>query len=272
MKNQAWLRLAAAFAFTVACATLSCASPTYATPPQPNSPEVGVDEHLGARLPLERRFTTSQGQQVELGRVVGNGKPTLLVLAYNRCTMLCNLVLRGTADVVHRLNLQPGRDYNAVTISIDPRELPGEASRTQQMLLVKAGYSGQAERWPFLVGRQPDIDAVAGALGFRYHWDARSEQYAHPAVLFVLSPEGQVRAYFYGLKHDPNAIEQALRHASPARPATVAASVLSCFRFDTLSQKYGGRIRYWFQAGSAFVLLGLLVGISRLWRRAEVPP
>jgi protein SCO1/2 len=233
---------------------------------------VGVDEHVGAQVPLGRRFTTSQGAQLELGRVLGNGKPTLLTLAYNRCTMLCNLVLRGTADVVRQLELRPGRDYNAVTLSIDPRELPGEASRTQQMLLVKAGYAGQAKRWPFLVGTKADIDAVAGALGFRYRWDARSEQYAHPAVVFVLSPRGRVVAYFYGLKHDASAIEQALRSAAPVSHPTAAASVLSCFRFDTLSQKYGGRIHLGFQLGSAAVLVLLVAGIWRLRRRSGTLP
>jgi len=230
--------------------------------------EVAVDEHLGAQIPLNQRFTTSQGDQVELSQVLGNSKPTLLVLAYNRCTMLCNLVLRGAADVVHQLELQPGRDYNAVTLSIDPHELPGEASRTQQMLLVKAGYAGQQARWPFLVGKEPDIRAVAGAVGFHYRWDDRTQQYAHPAVLFVLSPEGRVRAYFYGLKHDVRDIQQALRSAAPSARAPSAASVLSCFRFDTLSQKFGGRIRLGFQLGSAAVLILLVSGVWRLRRKS----
>jgi len=230
--------------------------------------EAGVEEHLGAQVPLERRFTTSEGKQVKLARLLANGKPTLLILAYNRCTMLCNLVLRGAADVVHQLELKPGRDYNAVTISIDPHELPGEASRTQQMLLVKAGYAGQPQRWPFLVGKESDIGAVAGALGFRYRWDERTQQYAHPAVLFVLPPEGRVISYFYGLKHDARDIEQALRSASPLARPPAAASVLSCFRFDTLSQKYGRRIRFGFQLGSAAVLVLLVAGAWRLRRKS----
>jgi len=256
----------------VALGALEVSVPLHADERSPALVGVGVDEHVGAQLPLERRFTTSEGQELTLGRVLGNGKPTLLILAYNRCTMLCNLVLRSAADVVHQLELKPGRDYNAVTISIDPRELPGEASRTQQMLLVKAGYAGESKRWPFLVGKQAEIDAVASTLGFRYRWDARTEQYAHPAVLFVLSPEGRVAAYFYGLKHDPRAIEQALRGEIASRPAAAAASVLSCFRFDTLSQKYGGRIRLAFQLGSAGVLALVLAGMWRLARRSGATP
>jgi protein SCO1/2 len=181
--------------------------------------------------------------------------------------MLCNLVLRGAAGLVHELTLRPGRDYNAVAISIDPREAPGEASRTQQMLLIKGGYTGQTERWPFLVGTKADIDAVASTLGFQYRWDARTEQYAHPAVLFVLSPEGRVAGYFYGLEHDTKAIEQALRgQATAPRAKAAAASVLSCFRFDALSQRYGKSIRFCFQAGAAAVLMLLVAGIMRLRR------
>jgi protein SCO1/2 len=264
MTHSAQLLAAAALALSI----LQVSPPLRADVPPP-AQRPSVEERLGAQVPLERRFTTSEGAQVQLAHVLGNGKPTLLVLAYNRCTMLCNLVLRGAADVVHQLELKPGRDYNAVTISIDPHELPGEASRTQQMLLVKAGYAGQSQRWPFLVGKEADIRAVAGALGFRYRWDERTQQYSHPAVLFVLSPQGRILAYFYGLRHDAREIEQALRSAAPLSRTQAAASVLSCFRFDTLSQKYGGRIRLGFQLGSAAVLLLLVAGVWRLRRKSR---
>jgi len=232
----------------------------------PTLNDVGVTEHLGAQVPLDRSFTTSDGEQVRLGRLLGNGKPTLLILAYDRCTMLCNLVLRSAADLVHRLSLRPSRDYNVVTISIDPRETPADAAEKRQTYLDKGRYAGQSKRWPFLVGAKPDIEAVASSLGFRYRWDARTEQYAHPAVLFVLSPQGTVARYFYGLKQDPREVEQALKGVTEPFSRATAGSVLACFRFDTLSQKYGGRVRFWFQTGAALVLLGLIAGISKLWR------
>jgi protein SCO1/2 len=257
----------------VCLALLFAANPARAQQPPPALAGIEVQEHLGAQLPLDRSFTTTRGERIRLGDVLGNGKPTLLVLAYSRCTMLCNLVLRGAAGVVHELTLRPGRDFNAVAISIDPREAPGEASRTQQMLLVKAGYAGQTERWPFLVGTKADIDAVASTLGFRYRWDAPTEQYAHPAVMFVLSSEGRVAGYFYGLQHDTRAIDNALRCVGPASHAKAAvASVLSCFRFDTLSQKYGKSIRFCFQAGAAAVLMLLVAGIVRLRARPSGGP
>jgi hypothetical protein len=207
MTHSAQLLAAAALALSI----FQVSPPLRADVPSP-AQRASVEERLGAQVPLERRFTTSEGAQVELARVLGNGKPTLLV---------------------------------------------------------KAGYAGQPQRWPFLVGKESDIRAVAGALGFRYRWDERTQQYSHPAVLFVLSPQGRILAYFYGLRHDAREIEQALRSAAPLSRTQAAASVLSCFRFDTLSQKYGGRIRLGFQLGSAAVLLLLVAGVWRLRRKSR---
>src|SRR5262249_38286539 len=141
---------------------------------------------------------------------LGNGKPALLVLAYSRCSMLCSLVLRAAAGLVPELGLTLGKDYSLVTISIDPRETPFEAGRTRALALARAGHADRAQDWPFLVGAEPEIQRVAASVGFHYAWDARTEQYAHPAVIFAISPEGRVAGYFYDLSPDAAAVRAVL--------------------------------------------------------------
>lgn len=233
----------------------------------PVGPRVGgVEEHLGAALPLDAEFQTSRAVQQRLGDVVGRGQPTLLVLAYSRCSMLCSLVLRAAADLVPNLGLTPGQDYRLLTISIDPRETPFEAGRTQQVTLERAGLSDSGA-WPFFVGEEASIRRVADSLGFRYAWDAPSEQFVHPAVIFTLSPAGRVSGYFYDLRPEPGAVRAALLGESSPSARSVGSAVLSCFRFDALGRKYGTTVQRFFQAGATAVALALTIGVALLFRR-----
>jgi protein SCO1/2 len=235
--------------------------------PAPAGPRVGgVEEHLGAALPLDAEFQSTHAAQQRLGDVVGRGQPTLLVLAYSRCAMLCSLVLRGAADLVPNLGLTPGQDYRLLTISIDPRETPFEAGRMQQVTLERAGLT-DASVWPFFVGQEAAIRRVADSLGFRYAWDARSEQFVHPAVIFTLSAAGRVSGYFYDLRPDPRAVRAALLGEASPSARSVGAAVLSCFRFDALGRKYGPMVQRFFQAGATAIALALAVGVALLFRR-----
>jgi protein SCO1/2 len=230
-------------------------------------PSGGVEEHEDALVPLDAPFTSSESQPVRLGNVVGHGKPALLVLAYSRCSMLCNLVLQATADLVPKLGLELGKDFSLATVSIDPRETPAEAGRTQALALTRAGHPGDVADWPFLVGDQASIQRVARTLGFRYAWDARTEQFAHPAVIFAISREGRVSGYFYDLRPDPVAVRAALLGARPLPGVRSVGAVLNCFRFDALARKYGPVVQRAFQAGALLVAGGLAFGIVLLFRR-----
>jgi protein SCO1 len=240
------------------------------TPPPAPVLASSVEEKIGAQLPLATKFVSSDGSEVTLGGVVGNGKPALLVLAYSRCTMLCGLVLRGVADMLRGFDWVPGKQFSVVTISIDPEETVNEAARMQAALLDSAGYPGQRERWPFLVGKKPDIDAVAAQVGFHYAWDPRTEQYAHPAVVFAISPGGKVAGYFYGLAPDRERLRAVLDGSEPASVGSQLQRVLmNCFRFDTTPTKYGGTIQRLFQLGAAsvgFAVLALVVLLLRAER------
>jgi protein SCO1/2 len=239
---------------------------------------VAVDEHVGAELPLHLQFKDSTDQTVRLGDYFGDGKPVLLLLTYTRCVMLCSLVLRGTSKALAALSAQatfnrpPGRDYRVVNVSIDPRDTPHEAARKQAVVLEQIGLAGQPARWPFLVGEEPAIRALADSLGFRYAWDARSEQYAHPAVIFVIDPRGRIARYLYGFEFDPGAIAAALDQA-PDTPVTgragagLAEALLSCFRFEPSARIFGASIQRTLQGGALLILATITTLVVLFVRR-----
>jgi protein SCO1/2 len=238
-------------------------------------PGVGLEDRRGAVVPLEATFEDLSHVRVRLGAVLGRGRPALLVLAYNRCAMLCNLVLRGVSDGLRGLELQPGRDFDLVTISIDPRDRAAELSRVRQAALARAGYENQVERWQFLTGRASEIARVAESVGFVYRWDERTEQFAHPAVVIVLSGTGEVRHYLQGLSWSRAELLGALRDARSAPPRAASSglqALMQCFRPDTASSRYGSAVQVALRSGSALALGGLLLVIARARRARTMKP
>jgi protein SCO1 len=240
----------------------------------PPMASAGLERKIGAELPLEARFQKSDGHATQLGGVLGNGKPALLVLAYNRCEMLCSLVLGTLVDLLRQIEAEPGPDFSIVTLSIDPTETVHEAARMRTVLLERAGLPGAAPFWSFLVGKREEIDAVASSIGFRYAWDAASEQYAHPAVIFAVSGDGKLLDYFPGL--DPDAARVAAALSGAQQSSSIAQTILSCFRFDTASSKYGLLIQTLLRVGAAVLAVAvaaLIVGLNhRERRRREEAP
>jgi protein SCO1/2 len=235
--------------------------------------DVRVEEHIGRRVPLDLPFTASDGTRRALGAWIGRGRPALLVLAYSRCAMLCNLVLRGTADGLRGSRLRPGEDFDVVTVSIDPHETLAQAAHVRQAALSRAGYDEQAP-WQFLTGAQPDIERLADAVGFRYHWDEASKQFAHPAVVFVLSEKGEVIRYLYGLRWTPAELERALQPGTADTQAvtTPVSSVIACLRPSSIGGKYGSLIAQSFRIGAALVLVAVSLLLARLATREGRSP
>ncbi len=246
---------------------LLCLATRSAAQPAPDAVvKSGVTERIGAVLPLATPFTEATQGPTALGRYFDGKRPVLLVIAYARCTMLCSLVLRGVTDVAGKVE----RDYQLVLISLDTRETIDEARRKQATLLSMLGRNADASRWPYLLGSRINIDAVAGALGFRYAWDERTEQYAHPAVIFALTPDGRVGRYLHGVQFDPRAVTAALDDAAAGRllPA-VAEEVLRCFRFDPASRRAGAKAQLFLKIGAGSIFAMLVAGITflLLWER-----
>ncbi len=230
----------------------------------------GVDEHPGALVPLDTPFMRSDGIPTSLRAYTDGTRPVLLVLAYARCTMLCSLVLRGVADAARAIDRVPGRDYRLVLVRLDAHETVDEASRKQATLLSQLGRGDDRDAWPYLVGSRASIDAVAAALGFRYAWDARTEQYAHPAVIFALTPDGRVARYLHGVQFAAADVTAALDDAAAGRIlSTAAVEVLRCFHFDPASRRAGARAQLLLRIGAAFMFVVSFTGIGLLvlWER-----
>ncbi|MBA3538629.1 MAG: SCO family protein [Deltaproteobacteria bacterium] len=262
--------MSARLACAVVLASLALASvPAHANKIPPIQ-AVGVDERVGTQLPLATPFTAAGQGPVTLGTYVDGTRPVLLVLAYARCTMLCSLVLRGVVEVARKMALVAGRDYQLVLVGLDSHETIDEASRKQAALLADLDRHDDRASWPYLIGTRAGIDAVADALGFRYAWDPRTEQYAHPAVIFALTPDGKVSRYLHGLQFDPGEVTTALTDAAAGKVITTEASaILRCFRFDPASRTVGARAEKVLQIGAAGIFAMLVTSIAGLivWER-----
>ncbi len=238
---------------------------------------VGVEEHVGARIPLDLTFNDAAGRRIQLAELFGGGKPVLMVLAYMRCKMLCSLVLSATTEAVKAMPLELGRDYRLVTVGIDPTEDAASAAVKRDELLARAGHPGEHDRWTYLVGADHAIHALADSLGFRYTWDPGTEQYAHPAVVFVLAPDGTIARYLQGVQLDPGDLAAALGAAAARRLSmtSIAETVLSCFHYDPAARAHREAISRYLQIGGATICLflgGTLLGLFQWERRRRRQP
>jgi protein SCO1/2 len=234
---------------------------------------VDVDEKLGARLPLELTFTDAAGRSRKLGELFDQRRPVILVLAYYRCPMLCDLVLSGISTSLRKLGWALGSDYRGLTVSIDPRDTPVAAHHKQVAVLQAMNESGPAAEasWPFLVGDAASIGALADAVGFRYAHDPTSDQFAHPAVVMVLTPDGRVSRYLYGVNLRLLDVRLGMTEAasgSVARPGGLVERVLlTCFRYDPSARKYGFYVSTVLRGGASVVILSVFGFLAFLWRR-----
>ena len=234
---------------------------------------VDVDEKLGARLPLGLTFTDSAGRTRRLGDFIDQRRPVVLVLAYYRCPMLCDLVLSGISTSLRKLGWALGADYRGLTVSIDPHDTPVAAHHKQVAVLQAVNESGPAAEasWPFLVGDAASIRALADAVGFRYAHDPTSDQFAHPAVVMVLTPDGRVSHYLYGVNFRLLDVRLGMTEAAGGKVAGIGGIVdrvlLTCFRYDPSARKYGFYVSAVLRGGASLVILSVGGLLGFLWRR-----
>ena len=229
---------------------------------------VGVEEKLGASVPPGAVFLDQDGKPVHLGDLLGKGKPVVMALVYYECPMLCGLVLGGMARGLKETGLTMGRDFLAVSVSFDPREKPAQALVRQKGLLQALDRPEAKAAWPFLVGLEKDIHAVTAAVGFNYKYDGPTKQYAHPAVLTVLTPDGRVSRYLYGIEFPARELRLALVEAADGKVGTsFDRFLLTCFRYDPVARRYVPYALGMVRAGALLVLFGLAGAIFFYWRR-----
>jgi len=216
------------------------------TPPQPTqfyttSPllgRVGIDQKMGTQVPLSVPFNDESGRPVTLSQYTG--KPIILALVYYQCPSLCNLVLNGVSRSVKNLALTAGADYQIVAVSFDPRETPEMAAAKKSNYVKDYNRPGTDQGWHFLTGSEASSKVLADAVGFRYAFDAVSNQYAHGSAIMLLTPEGRVTRYFYGISYPERDVRLGLVEASKSRIGSAIDQVmLYCYHYDPSNGKYG---------------------------------
>lgn len=232
--------------------------------------DVDVVEHLGDRIPAGLTFRDPEGAKVEIDAMLGR-KPLLVTLGYYRCPMLCNLVLDGLVKAMKESGLSPGKDFQAVAISIDPAEDAKLARETQARILRAVGGEADPGRWPFLLGDAFGSRLLADAVGFKYAYDPKSGQFAHEAVAFVLTPDGRISRYLYGVDVIPRDFRLALVEAGAGRVGTsFDRLLLSCFQYDPINRKYAPYALGFVRIGAGLVFIMLVTLLTVLWRKELV--
>ncbi len=228
----------------------------------------GVDvlERLGDPVPEGGRFVDSEGQPFRLADVLHRGKPVVLNLVYYRCPALCSLVLSGLTRSLRNLDLKLGEDYRVVTISIDPTETSAAAAESKRGHLQALGADPTTPNWTFATGNDDDIHALAGALGFQYTYDEASQQYAHAAAIFVLSPDGKISRYLYGIDFPSRDMKMALVEAGKGKVGTALDRVLlTCFKYDATSRRFEPYVLGFIRIGASLVFVALATLLTVLW-------
>lgn len=249
------------------CIGAASVTPSVAQGPQPAAvAEAGFDQRLDAALPLDLEFRDEAGETVRLGDLVRE-RPVLLSFNYFHCTDLCPLMLEQLAKTLGQLDLTLGEQYSVVTVSIDPAETTQEAAQKKQDLLALYGHAAPAGGWHFLLGAPTVLSVLAQAAGLRYSYDAGTKQYVHPLGLLVLTPQGRIARYLYGLDIPARDIRLALIEASQGQIGSPLDQVaLLCYHYDPLSGTYSAiafDIARW--VGMASVA-ALVVFLGALWR------
>jgi protein SCO1/2 len=229
--------------------------------------KVGFEQRLNQQIPLGLTFLDENGQQVQLKQYFGS-KPVILSLVYFQCPMLCSQVLNGMAGAfngITRFNV--GRDFNVVTVSFDPRDTPETAAESKQTYLERYRRPGAAEGWHFLTGKKEQIDALASAVGFRFAWDPKIQQFAHASGIMLLTPDGRLAQYYYGIEYAPRDIQLGLIQSSQGKIGNVVDKViLYCYEYDPARGRYGAvvfRILRLSALATVLVLGGFMIVMFR---------
>jgi protein SCO1/2 len=231
----------------------------------------GVDivEHLGGALPRDAAFRDADGKSVKLGDYFDGKRPTLFVFAYHTCPMLCSLVLDATVKSLNDVPWTVGDEFDVVSVSIDPRDTPETA--TKKRAQVVEGYpraKGSAKGWHFLVGDEENIRKVTRAVGFQYNYDARQKQYAHPAAIYLLTPQGNIARYLYGIQYPPGDVRLGLLEASEGRSITTTERLLLyCYHYDPQGKKYSLVAANVMRLGGAVTVVALGSFLTIMWAR-----
>jgi len=245
------------------------------SPPASYNPftEVGIDQRLNEQVPLDLTFRDETGKTVSLRDYFGD-KPLVLSLAYYDCPMLCSLVVNGLIRTLRTLSFSAGNEFNVLTVSFNPKETPPMAALKKQTALQSYSRPGAEAGWHFLTGDEDAIQRLTQAVGFRYQYDEKSKQYAHASGIIILTPQGKVSRYFYGIEYAPRDVRLGLVEASAGKIGSPVDQVLLlCFHYDPTTGKYGFLITSGLRVAAVATVLALgafMLISSRRDRRQKI--
>lgn len=231
--------------------------------------EVGIQQKLNEQIPLDIEFKNEEEKTVKLGEYFGK-RPVVLALVYYECPMLCSEVLNGLTGSIKALNFTAGKEFDVVAISFDAREndKPGLAKNKKESYVKRYGREGTENGWHFLTGTQDSIDKITQAVGFKYTWDEKTQQFAHAGAIMILTPEGKLSKYLYGIDYAPKDVKLAILESSENKIGSpVDQLMLYCFHYDPATGKYGLAVMRVMRVAGLLTLFGLGTMIFVFWRR-----
>lgn len=233
--------------------------------------EIGIHEHLGGKVSVDSlHFKNEKGETVLLKDYVSSRKPVLLTLIYYECPNLCNFMLNGLVKTLQNFDWEPGKQFDIVTVSIDPSEGPALAERKKEAYVKSYGKPETIAGWHFLTGEESQIRQLASEVGFLYKKEA--DQYAHGAALYVLTPEGKISRYLYGIEFKPTDLKMALLEASNGKIGTVIDRILLfCYHYDPVTRKYSVVISRVMTGGMAGTAIFFGAYLATFWTRQRRP-
>lgn len=228
--------------------------------------KIDIIEHLGDTIPLDLTFVNDAGDSVQLGEYFESGGPVLLILGYYRCPMLCNLVWNGLVAGVDKLEWTPGEEFRMLTVSINPEETPELALAKKVSYLASFSREIDESGWDFLVGAQSQSKALADAVGFKFFYDEERQEYAHPAAVFVLTEDGMISRYLYGIGFSKTDLKLSLLEASRGKAvSTINRLILYCFHYDPDARGYVVVASNVMRLGGGVALAALVLFMGMLW-------
>jgi protein SCO1/2 len=237
-----------------------------ATPPRLPG-EVSIQQNLNAQLPLDLMFRDESGRVVRL-REYFHGRPVLLNFMYYRCPMLCSMVMEGVSSALTELKFDVGKEFDVITVSIDPRDTPQQAALKKEKYIKRYGRFGAAAGWHFLTGSESSIHALTRAAGFHYAYDPQHDQFAHGTVLLVTTAQGRLSRYLYGFEYKARDLRLALVEASANKIGTATDQLLLlCYHYDPATGKYSRSAMNVMRAGGIATIFGLAGFIFVMLRR-----
>jgi protein SCO1 len=266
---------ASALALLAGLAAFSTSAQQVTTPAILN--KVGITQNLNMRVPADLAFRDETGKSVRLGDFFGK-EPIVLSLVYFECPALCTEVLNGELRTMNAISLNLGKDFEAVTVSFEPKDTPVLAKAKRDVYVGQYGRPGAVDHWHFLTGDQQSIDALTNVVGFQYAYDASIRQYAHAAAVAVLTPDGRIDRYFYGVQYPARDFRLGLVEASEGKIGTLTDhALLYCYQYDPMTGKYGVVVMNVLRAagGLTVLILGIFMTVMFLRERKRpsgIPP